>query len=68
MPVMSGLEAAPILKRVLPKTPIILLTLFGDQLKTIDLTRTGISATFAKSDSIDQLIHKANELVTAAKS
>ncbi len=63
MPDMTGLEAAPLLKEVLPETPIILFTLFGDHLRDLDLTSAGISATFAKSDPLDQLLHKAHELL-----
>src|ERR1700722_8795976 len=32
MPVMNGLEAAPQLKQILPNTPIIMFTMFGDTL------------------------------------
>jgi CheY-like chemotaxis protein len=64
MPVMSGLDATPVLRAFLPKTPIILFTLFGDHLKKLDLTSLGISATFAKSDPLDKLIHMAHELTT----
>ena len=62
MPVMSGLDATPILRALLPETPIILFTLFGDQLKNMDLTSLGITATFAKSDPLDQLLHLARGL------
>jgi CheY-like chemotaxis protein len=63
MPGMTGLEAAPVMKKILPATPIILFTLFGDHLKGWDLTKAGISATFSKTDPLDQLLHKAHELV-----
>lgn len=63
MPDMTGLEAAPLLKEVVPETPIILFTLFGDHLRDVDLTSLGISATVAKSDPIDRLLHKAQELL-----
>jgi two-component system response regulator NreC len=63
MPDMTGLEAAPLLKKILPETTIILFTLFGDHLRDLDLTSVGVSATFAKSDPLDQLLHKAQELL-----
>jgi CheY-like chemotaxis protein len=63
IPDMTGLEAAPLLKNILPETPIILFTLFGDQLRNLDLASAGISATFAKSDPLDRLLHKARELL-----
>src|SRR5580692_11040281 len=63
MPVMSGLEAAPMLRKLLPETPIILLTLFGDHLKKMDLTSVGISAVLSKSDPLHELILKAHVLL-----
>jgi CheY-like chemotaxis protein len=63
MPDMTGLETAPLLKKILPDTPIILFTLFGDHLRDVDLTLAGISATIAKSDPLHQLLYKALELL-----
>jgi CheY-like chemotaxis protein len=63
MPVMNGIEAAPKLKELLPDTPIILFTLYGNFLKNRDLSAFGISATFAKSEPLDELIRKAHVLL-----
>lgn len=62
-PDMTGFEAAPILKKIGPDTPIILFTLFADRFKNADLTKAGISATFSKADPLEQLLSKVHELV-----
>jgi CheY-like chemotaxis protein len=66
MPGMTGIEVSPILKELLPDTPIILFTLYGDAVKSIDLNALGISATFSKTDSLTELLRKAHELVGIA--
>lgn len=63
MPGMTGIEAAPILRELLPDTPIILFTLYGDTVKHVDLKALGISATVSKTDSLTKLFRKAHELV-----
>jgi len=63
MPVMNGLEAAPVLKALLPRTPIILFTLHADFLKKQDIASRGISAVLAKTDPPDRLLEKVNELL-----
>jgi CheY-like chemotaxis protein len=63
MPAMNGVEAAPRLRELLPETPIILYTLFADQLKRVDLRLSGVSAVFLKSEPPHQLLAKAQELM-----
>ena len=63
MPGMTGIEAAPLLREVLPDTPIILFTFYGDTVKHMNLKALGISATFSKTDSLTKLVRKAHELV-----
>ena len=63
MPGMSGFQAAPFLREILPDTPIILVTLYGDMLKHLDLKAHGISSVFLKTDPLDNLLRKAFELV-----
>jgi CheY-like chemotaxis protein len=63
MPVMNGLEAAPRLKEVYPRTPIILFSLHADYLNQQDLTSFGIAATFSKADPLYELLEKAHELI-----
>jgi CheY-like chemotaxis protein len=56
---MNGLTAGRILKSLLPKTPLILFTSFGDILPLDDLKRAGFSALIDKNE--------ANRLVTIAQ-
>ena len=63
MPVMSGLEAAPVLRQVLPGTPIIMFTLFAGGLSNTDVSKAGISLVLEKSTPLATLTDKAYELV-----
>jgi CheY-like chemotaxis protein len=63
MPVMNGLEAAPVLRRTLPETPIILFTLFADGISQADLSKAGISLVLEKNTPLGALIDKAEELL-----
>lgn len=63
MPLMSGIEAAPKLRELLPGIPILLFTLHADYLKTIDLASLGITAALSKNDPLENLLHKARELI-----
>jgi DNA-binding NarL/FixJ family response regulator len=50
MPNMNGAEAAPIIKRLLPKVPIVLFTLYKEQIGTALFSKLGIDAVFSKPD------------------
>jgi DNA-binding NarL/FixJ family response regulator len=54
MPVMTGTEAAPILKRAIPDVKIILFTLHADGNKSLGTT-PGVDVAISKSDSIKKL-------------
>lgn len=62
MPIMSGIEAAPELRKLLPRVPIILFSLHAEYLKTLDLASLGITAALSKTDSLEELLLKAHEL------
>jgi CheY-like chemotaxis protein len=62
MPVMSGLEAAPVLRKLFPKTPIILFTLYGDSLFIMNASRAGVSLVLPKNVSLPTLLDVAHEL------
>ena len=62
MPIMGGLEAAPHLKKLLPETPIILFTLFGQTLPENAARVAGITMVVSKSESLETLIKKARGL------
>jgi CheY-like chemotaxis protein len=58
MPVMNGLEAAPQLRRLVPNSPIILFTLYGENVQPDDAMATGITSVVPKSD-LDMLLKEA---------
>jgi two-component system, NarL family, nitrate/nitrite response regulator NarL len=67
MPVMTGLDAAPLLKQLLPDTLIILFT----QHEGIELERqaqaAGIDAVASKSQAASELVSKAHALFASRK-
>ena len=64
MPVMNGLEAASKLRRLLPKTPIILFSLYGDGVSQTAASTAGVSAVLLKTLPLPTLIDKALELMS----
>ncbi len=63
MPVMNGLDAARILKRLMPATPLIMYSAFGDKLAEHQARLIGISEVVSKSEDASVLIHKARGLL-----
>jgi NarL family two-component system response regulator LiaR len=55
IPRLNGVEAAPKLRKLLPKTPIILFTLHGGLLKGCDISEIGVYAVVAKQDGMSSL-------------
>jgi len=55
IPRLNGVEAAPKLRKLLPKTPIILFTLHGGLLKGCDIREIGVDAVVAKQDGTSAL-------------
>ena len=55
IPRLNGVEAAPKLKKLLPKTPIILFTLHGSLLKGCNTREIGVDAVVAKQDGMSAL-------------
>jgi CheY-like chemotaxis protein len=64
MPVMNGLEAAPELRHILPKTPIILFSLYADSVSKWDASQAGVSVVLLKTSPLPTLIDKAHELMS----
>lgn len=62
MPVMNGLEAARVLKRLLPRVPLIMYSAFGDPLSGRQARMIGISEVVSKSDPASRLLEKARTL------
>jgi CheY-like chemotaxis protein len=63
MPVMNGLATASELRRLFPKTPIILFTLHADSLLRTDASKPGVSLVLLKTVPLQTLIDKAYELM-----
>jgi CheY-like chemotaxis protein len=63
MPIMNGLETAPELRKLLPITPIILLTLYGNGPLKAEASKAGIDLVLMKTESLPTLIAKARELM-----
>jgi CheY-like chemotaxis protein len=63
MPVMNGLEAAPLLKKMLPHTPIIMFTMFANQVFATQALAAGVSAVISKDQAATCLIPKAESLL-----
>jgi two-component system chemotaxis response regulator CheY len=63
MPVMNGLEAAPRLRKLFPKAPIILFTLYADSVLKTDASRAGVNLVLLKTEPLSTLVEKAHELM-----
>ncbi len=63
MPVMNGLQAAVILRKLFPNMAIILFSLYGDGTMNAEAARAGIDAVVSKTEDIPVLIDKAHELL-----
>lgn len=63
MPVMNGLEAAPRLREILPRVPIILYTAFADAVRNADCQASGVTIILPKSHPLEKLIATAEELL-----
>ena len=65
MPVMNGLDAARVLKRMMPTVPLIMYSEFGDRLAENQIRLIGISEVVSKSEHASVLIHKARGLLNS---
>ncbi len=63
MPAMNGLEAASELRKLLPKTPIILFTMFADDLVREAATAAGINIVISKTEALSTLVDHAHALL-----
>lgn len=66
MPVMNGFDAARVLKRLMPKVPLIIYSAFGDKSAENQARLIGISDVVSKSEPASVLIHKARGLLYSA--
>lgn len=63
MPRMNGLDAAPRLKKILPKTPIILFTVHEDLMKGLDAREIWVDAVVAKDRGMASLGERIQNLL-----
>jgi CheY-like chemotaxis protein len=63
MPVMNGLEAVPVLRRLVPKSPIILYTLYADEAVEQQLRTTEVDSVLSKREPISRLMEKVHALL-----
>ena len=63
MPVMNGLATASELRKLFPKTPIILFTPYADSLLRTDASKAGVSLVLLKTVPLPTLIEKAHQLM-----
>jgi DNA-binding NarL/FixJ family response regulator len=63
MPVMNGIEASRVLKKLEPTVPIIVFSEYSDALSEQEANSAGISARVSKGDSLSVLLSKARTLL-----
>jgi len=64
MPVMNGLDAAAELRKMYPKTPIILFTLFGDGQMQSEATKIGVNLVLSKTTPLKHVVVLAHRLLS----
>jgi DNA-binding NarL/FixJ family response regulator len=65
MPVMNGIEAARVLKRLLPSTPLVMFTTFTDAFLCKEALAAGVDALIPKSDGAEPLIQSIKALASS---
>jgi CheY-like chemotaxis protein len=63
MPVMNGLQAAPVLRRMFPKIPIFLFSFYADVMDEHLAAMAGISLVISKDTPLSEVVNKAHELI-----
>jgi len=63
MPVMNGIDASRVLKRLMPAVPILMFTTFADPHLRNAALAAGVQAVFDKTDAATQLIDSIQQLL-----
>lgn len=66
MPEMNGIEAAKIIHGIMPKVPLILCSLYMDNILSAEAQSAGIQAVVSKTQNMQVLVTKARELLRAS--
>jgi DNA-binding NarL/FixJ family response regulator len=64
MPVMNGIEATRVLKRLLPATPLVMFTTFADAFLSKEALAAGVDALVPKSEGANTLIQSIKALAS----
>jgi DNA-binding NarL/FixJ family response regulator len=59
MPVMNGLDAARVMKRLMPKVPLIVYCAFGDRYVEQQVFLLGVSSVISKSEPVATVVRTA---------
>jgi two-component system nitrate/nitrite response regulator NarL len=65
MPLMNGVEAAMVLRNAMPETPIVLFTLYAEQLRGAISPGFGVRLIVSKTDGLAPLIESLERLLAA---
>ena len=68
MPVMNGLQAAPAIRKLVPRSPIILYTLYADKIVAQQLRTTEVDSVVSKEEPLSKLIEEAHALLDECES
>ena len=60
MPVMNGAEAASVLKKIMPKVPIIVFTMFSENIGRAMTNAIGVDMVLSKPDGMRALVEAIN--------
>jgi DNA-binding NarL/FixJ family response regulator len=63
MPIMNGIAAARILKRLMPSVPLIIFSGYSDVFSKREAQSAGVSALVSKSEHLSVLVSKARSLL-----
>jgi two-component system nitrate/nitrite response regulator NarL len=65
MPLMNGVEAAMVLRNTMPKVPVVLLTLYAEQLRGAISPGFGVTIILSKADGLAPLLGCLEKLLAA---
>jgi DNA-binding NarL/FixJ family response regulator len=66
MPIMNGLDAARVLKRIMPNTPVVMFSEYRNAFSEQEARSAGVSALVSKSEHVSVLVEKARSLLYPA--
>jgi CheY-like chemotaxis protein len=66
MPEMNGIDVAKVIHRIMPEVPLILCSLYADELLDAEAQSAGVKAVVSKSQNMQALVSKARELLRAS--